>query len=146
MAIVYKAGVSGSPSPAISFAINFAAGVYVFIGRDLVVTSMRDSQHSADSLHYSGNAVDLRTNDLSPAEKQAVYSGVRSALYSQGFDVILESDHLHIEYQPQGSRRWAGDTSYIAAPLPVSSDGTPYNDMGFSFPSFDLQEINPLWI
>jgi hypothetical protein len=114
--VIYKPGVSGTPSTQISYAISVAERIYAGLGYDLVVTSLRDGQHSASSLHYSGNAVDLRTNTLNASQRQSVYQAIRAELYSRGYDVILESDHLHIEYDPKGSRLFNSANSL--APLP----------------------------
>ena len=69
------------------------------IGVDCWITSANDRVHSAGSLHYSGLAMDFRTRDI-PAELRKSFSEkVKSALGSE-FDVVLESDHLHVEFDP----------------------------------------------
>ena len=84
--------------PEILFALIATERAYNQAGHELVVTSCVDSKHSRGSLHYSGAAVDLRTRDVPPDVMQAIVAEVREALGAD-FDVILESDHLHIEYQ-----------------------------------------------
>lgn len=69
-------------------------------GREAIITSARDSKHSERSLHYEGKALDFRSRDLKPAVAQRVLSALRSALGTD-FDVILESDHFHLEYDPE---------------------------------------------
>jgi len=61
------------------------------------VTSLAESRHGKGSRHYSGLAVDLRIWDLkSPAVACKEIAG-RLGLE---FDVVLEKDHIHIEYDP----------------------------------------------
>ena len=67
---------------------------------DIVVTSAVDGAHGFGSLHYVGYAVDVRiweiVNDFLPQFTE----GLSEAL-GEEFDVVLESDHLHIEFQPK---------------------------------------------
>ncbi|MEE9273305.1 MAG: hypothetical protein V3U57_08575 [Robiginitomaculum sp.] len=64
-----------------------------------VITSGSDGTHSTGSLHYDGNAVDLRTNNLTQAQTMAVASAL-STLLGSGYDVVVEIDHIHVEYNP----------------------------------------------
>lgn len=80
--------------------IEVAETVYEEIGKDCVVTSICDGQHSKNSLHYFGNAVDLRTRHLSDDEKIIVRDNFKSRLGAD-YDVVLESTHLHVEYDPK---------------------------------------------
>ncbi|MBI4379503.1 MAG: hypothetical protein HY578_10450, partial [Nitrospinae bacterium] len=65
--------------------------------KDAIVTFTTNVVHGANSLHYSGNAIDLRIRDLSPSQIPQIVNGLRNALGSD-YDVILEGDHIHIEY------------------------------------------------
>lgn len=72
---------------------------------DTVVTSVCDGKHRKDSLHYKGRAVDLRTHDLTLAQKNRWASRLRGYL-GKDFDVLLEglgtpNEHLHIEWDPK---------------------------------------------
>lgn len=74
-------------------------------GINWVITSARDGIHGPASYHYFGLAVDLRTWDsegqqLSMEKKEVLASLLRRALsqYSQFFDVLVESSHIHVEY------------------------------------------------
>jgi hypothetical protein len=56
------------------------------------------------TLHPGGYALDFRTNDLpggSLGDAAQQWAGtLAAALRPAGFDVVLERDHVHIEYQP----------------------------------------------
>jgi hypothetical protein len=65
-----------------------------------VITSARDGTHSQHSLHYSGNALDLRTYNVPTEALSLLFLDLKHALGEQ-FDVVLESDHFHIEFDPK---------------------------------------------
>ena len=67
---------------------------------DCVITSANDSKHGPNSLHYKGQALDLRTRHLNGQGLQAVYLKLKESLGEQ-FDVVLESDHIHVEWDPK---------------------------------------------
>jgi len=120
MSVSYKAGVKGSPSQGIQHAINVADGIYSSFGHNLVVTSLRDGVHSPTSLHYSGNAVDLRIWGLTGEILNQIVAALRSALGHPGqYEVYPEGDHIHIEYNGPG--RGAAPP----APQPTTSSPLP---------------------
>jgi hypothetical protein len=67
--------------------------VFQKAGEEAVITSTYEGTHGPASLHYANRAIDLRlpkadlipelTHELGPA-----------------FDVVRESTHIHIEYDP----------------------------------------------
>jgi len=65
---------------------------------EMVITSTYGGNHAPGSLHYAHLAIDLRlparNNNIEPLS-----TDIRSALGSD-YDVILETDHIHIEYDP----------------------------------------------
>lgn len=75
---------------------------------EMIITSARDGRHMPGSKHAEGNAVDIRTRDLSPQDVVAFRNAVRVAL-GPDFDVVMESSttpgatasHLHVEWDPQ---------------------------------------------
>ena len=102
--IQIKAGVdlSGIRSELV-LALVVADKVYERVaGKDLVLTSVRDSKHKAGSKHYVGLAADLRT---SAAGIDAVKAGIIKAQLSSAlgpqFDVVVEGDHIHLELDPK---------------------------------------------
>lgn len=67
---------------------------------ELVITSITDSKHSLTSLHYAGNAIDIRISNIPPANIDFLINELKNSLGSN-FDVVHEIDHIHIEYQPK---------------------------------------------
>ncbi|MBI5417587.1 hypothetical protein HZA55_06530, partial [Candidatus Poribacteria bacterium] len=67
--------------------------------RDAIVTYTINGTHSSGSLHYQGNAIDLRTRDLNRGQIGQATQQLRDSL-GNNYDVIFEDDHIHIEYDP----------------------------------------------
>jgi RHS repeat-associated protein len=67
--------------------------------RDAIVTYTTNGKHKENSLHYLGDAVDLRTRDLSKAQVKEIVTRLRKDL-GDAFDVLNEGDHIHVEYDP----------------------------------------------
>lgn len=65
-----------------------------------VITSALDSEHRVGSLHYVGLALDYRTRHIPAEQLITIADTIRQRLGEQ-FDVVLESDHLHVEFQPK---------------------------------------------
>lgn len=103
MAGEFKPGVKWSPTEALQRAHNIASAIYGSLGVPFVVTSGTDGRHSAGSLHYSGNAMDLRRRDLDAAGKTSQAVAALKSQLGSDYDVILESDHIHVEYDPTDS-------------------------------------------
>lgn len=96
-----KPGVSAKGiQPEMALGLAICDSIYSKHGIEMVVTAITDGRHSPGSLHYVGLAADLRTNNV-PADKlKTLEVALQDALQAQ-FDVILESDHFHIEFQPK---------------------------------------------
>ena len=90
--------------PEIVLALQIAEKVYEKRTRsvEMVVTSVIDGRHSHGSLHYVGAAVDLRTRDIDGQTINDIVADLMERL-NNDYDVILESNHIHIEYQPKQS-------------------------------------------
>lgn len=69
------------------------------VGREGITTSGNDREHSAESLHYKGLAIDVRTGDLEYGEVTRLISELNSEL-GDSWDVVREPTHIHIEYDP----------------------------------------------
>lgn len=85
--------------PEIVFAALIVAGVFAKSGVEPVwITSGTEGKHSAGSLHYVGAALDIRLPP--PALTSDILNRLRESLGAE-FDVVLESSHIHIEFQPK---------------------------------------------
>lgn len=69
-------------------------------GREIVITAIFDGRHKIGSNHYKGTAIDLRISHYTRTQIIRLVSMVQKAL-GPDFDVLLEVDHLHIEYDPK---------------------------------------------
>lgn len=87
-------------SPQCLLAIIVVDQVLESYDADLVITSLNDAKHSQTSLHYRGDAFDVRVWEV-PHQVEDVAQDIRDAL-NKHWDVVVESDHIHVEYQPRG--------------------------------------------
>lgn len=74
--------------------------IYNGLGATCIITSGSDGKHGVNSLHYKGLALDFRTRDLSPLEQQELKQMCLQDL-GKDYDVVLEEDHLHVEFDPK---------------------------------------------
>jgi hypothetical protein len=88
--------------PEILLGVIAAERVFEEAGVDLVVTACIDGKHSAGSLHYAGQAVDLRTCDVAADVRPKLVARMSECL-GEDYDVVLEADHIHLEFQPRRS-------------------------------------------
>lgn len=97
-----KAGVKvAGMRPEILLAAVAVERVYEKAGFDCTVTACVDGQHMAGSLHYKGAAIDLRTRHVPHAiELKQIVDRIKECLGAD-FDVVVEMDHLHIEFDPK---------------------------------------------
>lgn len=61
----------------------------------------QDPVHSAKSLHYDGRAFDISGTNFSGNTQMLYFSSLLKKLLTDEFDVVLESDHIHVEFQPK---------------------------------------------
>jgi hypothetical protein len=88
-------------SPEIVLALQVCETIYRQFGYELTVTSIRDGKHKNNSLHYVGKAVDLRTRNVDSDMREKLRVALQAALGAE-FDVILEKDHFHCEFDVKG--------------------------------------------
>lgn len=84
-------------------AVAYSIALYLYhekFGVPCVVTSGSDGKHGPNSLHYKGKALDFRTNNLRGPQVHPIYLALKEALGAQ-FDVVLEDDHIHCEFDPK---------------------------------------------
>ncbi len=97
----FKEGISlRHLQPQMVLASDVVATVYEQNGYACVITSGDEGVHAKYSLHYSGNALDYRTKHILESARAALASEIQEALGTQ-FNVILESTHLHVEFDPK---------------------------------------------
>lgn len=93
-----KAGVDilgTKPELIIGYMITVFA--YHDAGEKFVLTGGREGKHTLTSLHNSGNAFDCR---LPKKDAQGLRDEIKRRT-GIDFDVVLERDHIHVEYQPR---------------------------------------------
>lgn len=81
-------------------ALIYADDIWKKYGQELVVTAGLDGAHSAGSLHYYGLAIDFRISYFLPEIAKIVCAELALKL-GRNFDVRLEKDHIHVEYDPK---------------------------------------------
>lgn len=92
--------------PEILLGLMIVESVFASLHIPCVITSpANDSEkHSSPkSLHYQGQALDIRLPsrfNSAPGLDQSVVDSVKNALGGD-YDVILESNHIHVEYDPK---------------------------------------------
>jgi hypothetical protein len=87
--------------PEMVLALVICESIYRKYGVEVVITSGIEGKHQRGSFHYAGDAADIRIRNL-PADVSvaAVRNEIADAL-GQDFDVVLEKDHIHIEFDPK---------------------------------------------
>lgn len=97
-----KTGVSiAGLSPQVDKILAAANIACRFFNVELVITSANDGKHMNGSKHYTGEALDLRTRDLHNYDHKVTFTKMIADELGNGFDCVLESDHLHVEYDPE---------------------------------------------
>ena len=86
--------------PEMLLATIAADRIWTAAGQTLVITSALDGKHSFSSLHYAGCALDFRTHYFTQTEAESAVRSLKEAMGKQ-YDVILEKDHCHVEFQPK---------------------------------------------
>ena len=80
-------------------ALYAAMGVWKARGMcSLVITSALDGTHKPGSKHPAGHALDLRSRTLPDVFGMA---DQLRAIIGPDYDVVVEPDHIHIEYDPK---------------------------------------------
>ena len=72
----------------------------------LTITSVNDGVHKTGSLHYSGNAVDIRSKVFGRELVEEAVRVFRASPDGPRYDLLLEApgapnEHLHLEYDPK---------------------------------------------
>lgn len=96
----YYEDASDYLDPVMAIAHTVVASVFNEYGYDCTITSAMEGEHSKNSLHYVGRALDFRTRDILSYNADAIVERAKGAL-GPDFDVVLEKTHLHVEYDPK---------------------------------------------
>lgn len=91
-------------TPQIVLAMFVTAEIYQRYGQELVITSVNDSKHKAGSKHYEGNGFDCRTSYFTLSSQKTIIEKLKERL-DESYDIVLEKDHIHIEYDPVYSKK-----------------------------------------
>jgi hypothetical protein len=91
-----KTGVRPKNLVIAAAAINAASG----LGFDVWITSGVDGAHKHNSKHYTYDALDIRRFNI-PAKLLDTYLTQLRGRLGKDYDVVLESDHIHVEYDPK---------------------------------------------
>ena len=89
--------LSGTVSPIFA---TYGVPMVINSGSETHTADGKPVKHGETSLHWSGHAVDLRSRCLALEQQRSVVDHLIAAL-GRHFDVVLEKDHIHIEYQPR---------------------------------------------
>ena len=105
MGLMVKDGVRfASPEQAALIAVMVFEGCWRDLKLDIVnehphiTGGVEDHEHP--SKHVYGGAFDFRTRMLDEAQKEQLRALMKIRL-GDGFDVVLEETHLHVEYDPK---------------------------------------------
>lgn len=80
--------------------VCYAAEMYEILGLPFVVTSIMEGVHKEGSRHFSGNAIDIRTSNVPRKTWLKIVEELTDYL-PKSFQIVLEIDHIHIEYDPK---------------------------------------------
>jgi hypothetical protein len=79
-------------------AMQAASDLLSALGDEIVVTSTYEGNHMAGSLHYANKALDFTGRYHFRKE----YGSILEKKIGPDYDVVIEDDHIHIEYHPKG--------------------------------------------
>jgi hypothetical protein len=96
--------------PEITITIPVITGIAERFHKDVTLSSGIDRKHGAKSLHYVGLALDITWDQFDSSTEESAgmqFAKQLAARLGSLYDVVVHSDHIHIEYQPKNeiSRR-----------------------------------------
>ena len=93
MTVWYKQGVLGDLQPVARKGLGRVHELYENYDESLLITSLRDGNHMAGSLHYDGLAFDARKGRRTLKQVKKVLG--------PNWDVVEGSTYYHCEYDPK---------------------------------------------
>ena len=100
MKVKIKPGVRLPPFIAIPIAHSIIVEVFKELGSDCVITSGREGAHKRSSEHYNDRALDYRIWGVITRLRKTLVERIKHRL-GNDFDVVLEANHLHVEFDPK---------------------------------------------
>ena len=106
MLIIKKTAKAQGLRPEMDLAVQVINDCFAHWGYDCVITEITGSKHGRGSLHYVGQAIDFRVNNIHGIDREKIVAKIKENLNDQ-YDVILEeysnsaNDHIHCEFQPK---------------------------------------------
>jgi len=94
--MLLKIGVNFEPDKTLRTALWETQKVFREHNKLMIITSLKDREHHPRSLHYYGQAFDIRIKHLEPIELDAIRDKLIFVLEPE-YKVLLEKDHIHIE-------------------------------------------------
>lgn len=91
--------------PEMWMGIGVIAAVWQRAALQLTLTSLTDGVHPLGTEHKDGRAVDIRTRDIEPRRVKDLALEVKQILDPLGFDIVIEKDHIHVEYDPKAGEK-----------------------------------------
>lgn len=88
-------------SPQMVLAVQVIADIFQYpFGKDCVITSITDGRHMKGSKHGTGEGMDFRISHVDEDNWPTLVTLIKTSLTAD-FDVVLEKDHIHVEYDPK---------------------------------------------
>lgn len=94
-------------TPALNMGLYILDSILSKFGVNCIITCGCEGKHSPTSLHYIGNANDVRSRELTTTQQEAVKRQFDYAANIEGdrslscYDLIIEKTHFHLEFQPK---------------------------------------------
>jgi len=88
-------------------ALPIMASIYAKYGYLMTITSGNDGNHMRGSKHYINDAVDLRIWGIEDAGFLKIIGNEMQEmldLHKSGYQVVIEGDHYHVEWDPKNWR------------------------------------------
>lgn len=99
--LAVKAGVQPPLIKLVTALANVAQHALFADVPELVITAGIDGKHLDGSKHYQLAAIDIRTRNLDTTQTSALLTLLRRELPAPTYDLILEVDHIHVEFDPK---------------------------------------------
>ena len=99
-----KSGINGARihglRPEMVVALIIIRDAFFNHGESCIITSGMEGKHGRASLHFVGAALDFRTGGMKRELVSEIAVEIRDGL-GRDYDVVVESTHLHVEWQPK---------------------------------------------